>query len=145
MSCPASPSLRWILGSILHLPGYNAPLRLPHSLLWSLRFVARSQIPCNPRLFCVPLRPFRTVRQATEAFTWRQGKVYQPALPLCPAILLQGEIWLSPVPEFPLERMPCSHQTTVVSCLLALSLSGLLPSGTVKTVGFPSRFPETIS
>ena len=58
--------------------------------------------------------------------------------------LLCREIYGSPkFPDYPFEYMPRT-QTPLVSCSLALTLSGLLPSDALKSLAFVSAIPGTI-
>ena len=147
MSYPASPSLQWILGSVLHLPWYNAPLRLPHPHLRDFALWAHLKIPCIPRFLCVPFprllfcrRLSRILRLSPEART----KFINRRDPYVRHFDSKERCGSPKFPSFPFEYMPRSR-TTVVSFDLAKTILGLLPSGTSDTVGFPPRFLRKLS
>jgi hypothetical protein len=128
--CPASPSLRWVAwASLPHLPRYCAPLRLPAVRLRSLRL--RSLPNTLPASWvCVPC-----------------GSFVGGSSPPTPGLLVNRypsssgrhnkETAGSPkFPSFPSDDMLRSPQTPVVSCCLALTPAGLLPSTRARVSAF---------
>ena len=132
--CSTSPSLSWVpWASVPHRPQYSATRRLPSGLLGVLRFVARSPIPCVLLAVCgVP----------AGLVLWSKRPEHARAFghPVPQSGMCVKETDGSPkFPSSPYEDMPRS-QTPVVSCALAITHPGLLPSSALDTVGFPTTY-----
>src|SRR5262245_36201721 len=119
---PTSPSLPWVAwASLPHVQRYYATLRLPPGRLRVLRFVARSPIPCVLRTFVV----------SPEGSLCGRSAQTTPGLLVTRSphsgILITETDGSPKFPSSPCEDMPRS-QTPVVSCALAITHPGLLPS-----------------
>jgi hypothetical protein len=120
------------LGS--HFPTFTGTmLGYDYPLFFSMPFaLAPSPIPCLSPMFVSPLK----ARQRSGTLALSPGLL---GLPVRLFRLSLKETSGSPkFPGYPLELMPCSS-TPVVSCPLALSHPGLLPSISMTTSAFPSK------
>jgi hypothetical protein len=136
--CLASPSLQWVAWvSLPHLLRYYAPLRLPAVRFGSLRFRSLPNT-LSASSLCVPC-----------------GSLITRSLPSTPGLLVDRypsssgshnkETAGSPkFPSFPSDDMLRSPQTPVVSCPLAVSLTGLLPSTRARVSAFSLASPGII-
>src|SRR5713101_7955423 len=135
MLCSTAPSLPWVAwASLPHLPRSSAPRRLPPCPSRVASLVARFPIPCL--LLSVCDFPKRLV-------VWSKRPAHARAFghPVPHSGTVVKETDGSPTfPRSPCEDMPRS-QTPVVSCALALSHPGLLPSGACKPSAFSSPPP----
>jgi hypothetical protein len=115
-------SLPWVAwASLPHVQRYYATLRLPPGRLRGLRFVARSPIPCVLLTFVV----------SPEGSWCGRSAQTTPGLLVTRSphagILIKGPDGSPKFPSSPCADMPRS-QTPVVSCALAITHPGLLPS-----------------
>src|SRR5215510_7618046 len=138
---PTSPSLPWVAwASLPHVQRYDATRRRPPGRLWVLRFVARSPIPCVLLTFVVSPKGSLCGRSAQTT----------PGLLVTRSphsgMLIKATDGSPKFPRSPCEDMPRS-QTPVVSCALAITHPGRLPSSHwkpsashhVTLFGAPSR------
>jgi hypothetical protein len=122
---PTAPSLPWVAwASLPHFLRYYAPLRLPPCPSRVASLVARFPIPCPLPSFVISL----TGSWPGGSSRARQG-LWSPGPPIR---VCNTETGGSPkFPSSPCEDMPRS-QTPVVSCALATTHPGLLPSSHCK-------------
>ena len=128
LTSPPSRSLLLTLGTMLRYDCHS-----PFSVACAF---ARSPIPCSPSFSCpVSGSPARRVLSSTRTRCFPAGGT--------PSTFVYKETIGSPkFPGYPFERMPRSS-TPVVSSILALSYSGLLPSVKMKTSAFTSKKTDT--
>ena len=119
------------LGELPHLLRYYARLRLPFVLLDALR--SRSVI---NTLFVPSVRVPFPARYRSGTFALTPGLLGLSRYAFF-RVLYKETTGSPKFPGYPLEFMPCSS-TPVVSCTLALSYPGLLPSTSMTALAFPA-------
>ena len=113
-------------------PRYNVPLRLPKARLGSF---GCPSVPDTLRTSCVSCSFFGSLGHGRHFPT--PGRFGQPVCPLLRYMSCKETVGSPKFPGSPCEYMPCS-QTPVVSCILAITPTGVLPSPPTDQVGFPS-------
>ena len=152
-SHPASPSLQWVAwASLPHLTGqpyctdhrYYDPLRLPDA---RLGFV-HSSLSAPDTLYRPSIRfvscPYLYAQLADGRDPPHQRRDFACAGSPHTVLLPKETSGPPEFPSYPHEYMPWS-KTPVVSCLLTISLVGLLPSVPDDAVGFHFRLPGSLS
>lgn len=112
MLCPASLSL-------LRVPWARFPALIGTVLGYDCHMLISPFLDSSPlsgdtcivlAFFCASVR----TRGFTENLQTAPGLIYQPAIPLCPALLLQEAGGSLKFPSFPFEHMPNSRTTVVL-------------------------------
>jgi hypothetical protein len=135
--CPASPSLQWVPWDV------GSP---PSSVLCSAKTAngpprGRSVLPLLPRsLGVAPLALCPLVSQGScerRALPFHAGSLSHAGRHSCACFVPKEPLGSPKFPSHPCGGMPRS-QTPVVSCILAVSHPGLLPSGHCTPSAFAS-------